>query len=79
MVKVLIFLSALATAATSDSVTELSESVAKLNGIPAFVDIKTRVDDNDPTKNALFGLRRPLSVFPTSKQVIYSIMHDTPT
>ncbi|RHY92390.1 hypothetical protein DYB26_012951, partial [Aphanomyces astaci] len=30
------------------------------NGIPAFVDIKSRPDDNDSTKNALFGFRAPL-------------------
>ncbi|RHX97741.1 hypothetical protein DYB36_009039, partial [Aphanomyces astaci] len=30
------------------------------NGIPAFVDIKSRPDYNDPTKNALFGFRAPL-------------------
>ncbi|RHY99523.1 hypothetical protein DYB35_012636, partial [Aphanomyces astaci] len=30
------------------------------NGIPAFVDIKSSADDNDSTKNALFGFRTPL-------------------
>ncbi|ETV69183.1 hypothetical protein H257_15012 [Aphanomyces astaci] len=30
------------------------------NGIPAFVDIKSKADDNDLTKNALFGYRTPL-------------------
>ncbi|RHZ17182.1 hypothetical protein DYB31_003713, partial [Aphanomyces astaci] len=30
------------------------------NGIPAFVDINSRPDDNDSTKNALFGFRAPL-------------------
>ncbi|ETV64392.1 hypothetical protein H257_18706 [Aphanomyces astaci] len=32
------------------------------NGIPAFVDIKASADDNDVTKNALFGFRTPLSL-----------------
>ncbi|RLO06732.1 hypothetical protein DYB28_003736 [Aphanomyces astaci] len=30
------------------------------NGIPAFVDINASPDDNDVTKNALFGFRAPL-------------------
>ncbi|RLO11090.1 hypothetical protein DYB28_009407, partial [Aphanomyces astaci] len=30
------------------------------NGIPAFVDINSSADDNDSTKNALFGFRTPL-------------------
>ncbi|RQM14349.1 hypothetical protein B5M09_013548, partial [Aphanomyces astaci] len=30
------------------------------NGIPAFVDIYSSADDNDSTKNALFGFRTPL-------------------
>ncbi|RHY00234.1 hypothetical protein DYB36_013318 [Aphanomyces astaci] len=30
------------------------------NGIPAFVNIYSRADDNDSTKNALFGFRAPL-------------------
>ncbi|RQM30933.1 hypothetical protein B5M09_013341, partial [Aphanomyces astaci] len=30
------------------------------NGIPAFVDISSSIDDNDTTKNALFGFRAPL-------------------
>ncbi|RHY78707.1 hypothetical protein DYB30_008714, partial [Aphanomyces astaci] len=32
------------------------------NGIPAFVNIISRPDDNDSTKNALFGYRAPLSL-----------------
>ncbi|RHY62565.1 hypothetical protein DYB38_014366, partial [Aphanomyces astaci] len=32
------------------------------NGIPAFVDINSSPDDNDSTKNALFGFRAPLSL-----------------
>ncbi|RHZ07006.1 hypothetical protein DYB31_014759 [Aphanomyces astaci] len=32
------------------------------NGIPAFVDINSSADDNDSTKNALFGFRTPLSL-----------------
>ncbi|ETV67873.1 hypothetical protein H257_15998 [Aphanomyces astaci] len=32
------------------------------NGIPAFVDINSKPDDNDSTKNALFGFRAPLSL-----------------
>ncbi|KAF0755924.1 hypothetical protein AaE_004814, partial [Aphanomyces astaci] len=32
------------------------------NGIPAFVDINSRPDENDSTKNALFGFRAPLSL-----------------
>ncbi|RHZ33935.1 hypothetical protein DYB31_012521 [Aphanomyces astaci] len=32
------------------------------NGIPAFVDIKSSGDDNDTTKNALFGFQAPLSL-----------------
>ncbi|RHZ23751.1 hypothetical protein DYB31_010074, partial [Aphanomyces astaci] len=32
------------------------------NGIPAFVDISSSFDDNDSTKNALFGFRAPLSL-----------------
>ncbi|RLO05228.1 hypothetical protein DYB28_006171 [Aphanomyces astaci] len=32
------------------------------NGIPAFVDIESSFDDNDSTKNALFGFRSPLSL-----------------
>ncbi|RHZ27900.1 hypothetical protein DYB31_010425 [Aphanomyces astaci] len=32
------------------------------NGIPAFVDIYSSADDNDSTKNALFGFRAPLSL-----------------
>ncbi|RHY71407.1 hypothetical protein DYB34_012881, partial [Aphanomyces astaci] len=32
------------------------------NGIPAFVDINSRADDKDSTKNALFGFRAPLSL-----------------
>ncbi|RHY80243.1 hypothetical protein DYB26_003753, partial [Aphanomyces astaci] len=32
------------------------------NGIPAFVDIKASADDNEVTKNALFGFRTPLSL-----------------
>ncbi|RHY96186.1 hypothetical protein DYB31_015680, partial [Aphanomyces astaci] len=30
------------------------------NGIPGFVDINSSADDNDSTKNALFGFRTPL-------------------
>ncbi|RQM22408.1 hypothetical protein B5M09_011228 [Aphanomyces astaci] len=32
------------------------------NGIPAFVDIKSSGNDNDTTKNALFGFQAPLSL-----------------
>ncbi|RLO02509.1 hypothetical protein DYB28_014147, partial [Aphanomyces astaci] len=32
------------------------------NGIPAFVDISSRADDNDSTKNALFAYEDPLSL-----------------
>ncbi|RHY18504.1 hypothetical protein DYB25_011335 [Aphanomyces astaci] len=32
------------------------------NGIPAFVDINSSADDNDSTKNALFGFPAPLSL-----------------
>ncbi|RHY67981.1 hypothetical protein DYB34_010976 [Aphanomyces astaci] len=32
------------------------------NGIPGFVDISSSFDDNDSTKNALFGFRAPLSL-----------------
>ncbi|RHY41344.1 hypothetical protein DYB30_009380 [Aphanomyces astaci] len=32
------------------------------NGIPAFVDINSSGDDNDSTKNALFGFQTPLSL-----------------
>ncbi|RHY98777.1 hypothetical protein DYB35_012345, partial [Aphanomyces astaci] len=32
------------------------------NGIPAFIDINARADYDNPTKNALFGVRSPLSL-----------------
>ncbi|ETV65211.1 hypothetical protein H257_18025 [Aphanomyces astaci] len=41
------------------------------NGIPAFVDIKSRPDYNDSTKNALFGFRAPLPLNRWS-YIIYS-------
>ncbi|RHY09958.1 hypothetical protein DYB36_005750 [Aphanomyces astaci] len=50
---------AIRSASTTLDLLVVAGELAK-NGIPAFVDIKASADDNNPTKNALFGFQTPL-------------------